>query len=295
MEKDDELKGEGNSYTTEFRQYDPRLGRWLSLDPLASQSPGWTPYRAFFNNPVIYTDPDGLYETKREARQARRGAKDAGYDPGKIRGSKGNYYFGALIGKGDNQDYELFKYKKFDIEPGQYKGGIEFYDAADARGAVPIAESHVREGFDIGMYRVVPYYIDGKLDHYVTSIIVRDPENLARETSRHDYIIGRDKLDQFEKNINPYTWASVLSFEQGAKLHLDQWQIDYANGKYGAAWAGKLKEEWTNPLNILDAVTSIKAPKSRIALEKTTFNTLSSSQQKIIQKMSKKSIRKHRR
>ncbi|MEZ4929190.1 MAG: hypothetical protein R2777_04175 [Chitinophagales bacterium] len=28
MEKDDEVSGDGNQYTTEFRQYDPRLGRW---------------------------------------------------------------------------------------------------------------------------------------------------------------------------------------------------------------------------------------------------------------------------
>jgi len=37
MEKDDEVKGSGNSYTTEFRQYDPRLGRWMSLDPLMAK------------------------------------------------------------------------------------------------------------------------------------------------------------------------------------------------------------------------------------------------------------------
>ncbi|MBI3220470.1 MAG: hypothetical protein HYZ44_13235, partial [Bacteroidetes bacterium] len=39
MEKDPETKGDGNSYTTEFRQYDPRLGRWASLDPLMKQFP----------------------------------------------------------------------------------------------------------------------------------------------------------------------------------------------------------------------------------------------------------------
>jgi hypothetical protein len=33
-EKDNEFKGEGNSYTTEFRQLDTRLGRWLSVDPV---------------------------------------------------------------------------------------------------------------------------------------------------------------------------------------------------------------------------------------------------------------------
>ncbi|MBU3661377.1 MAG: RHS repeat-associated core domain-containing protein [Flavobacteriales bacterium] len=60
MEQDPEAKGEGNSYTTEFRQYDPRLGRWLSLDPLASSFPWQSPYCAFDNNPVLLIDPTGL-------------------------------------------------------------------------------------------------------------------------------------------------------------------------------------------------------------------------------------------
>jgi RHS repeat-associated protein len=60
MEKDDEAKDNGNSYTTEFRQYDPRLGRWLSLDPKMAEFPQWSPYVAFNDNPVMYTDPEGL-------------------------------------------------------------------------------------------------------------------------------------------------------------------------------------------------------------------------------------------
>jgi RHS repeat-associated protein len=63
MEKDPEIKGEGNSYTTEFRQYDPRLGRWLSLDPLMSMFPDMSPYVAFDNNPVYFVDPYGLAST----------------------------------------------------------------------------------------------------------------------------------------------------------------------------------------------------------------------------------------
>jgi RHS repeat-associated protein len=60
MEHDMEVSGEGNSYTTEFRQYDPRLGRWKSLDPLMAQFPWQSPYVAFDNNPIFYTDPLGL-------------------------------------------------------------------------------------------------------------------------------------------------------------------------------------------------------------------------------------------
>ena len=60
MEGDDEVKGVGNSYTTQFRQYDPRLGRWKSLDPLMAIQPFQSPYQAFNNNPIFFTDPLGL-------------------------------------------------------------------------------------------------------------------------------------------------------------------------------------------------------------------------------------------
>lgn len=59
MEHDGEVSGSGNSYTTEFRQYDPRLGRWKSVDPLAHEFPWSSPYVAFNNNPIVFIDPDG--------------------------------------------------------------------------------------------------------------------------------------------------------------------------------------------------------------------------------------------
>ncbi len=42
--------------------YDSDVGRFLSVDPLASQAPSWSTYRAFFYNPISYTDPTGLLE-----------------------------------------------------------------------------------------------------------------------------------------------------------------------------------------------------------------------------------------
>jgi RHS repeat-associated protein len=59
MEKDNEVKGDGNCYTTEFRQYDPRIGRWLTVDPKASKYPYESPFVAFHNNPILYNDPRG--------------------------------------------------------------------------------------------------------------------------------------------------------------------------------------------------------------------------------------------
>lgn len=57
MEKDDEIKGGGNSYTTEFRMLDVRIGRWLSVDPVVHH--GMSPYCTFDNNPIFFKDPSG--------------------------------------------------------------------------------------------------------------------------------------------------------------------------------------------------------------------------------------------
>jgi RHS repeat-associated protein len=54
MEKDDDVSGGGNSYTTQNRQLDTRLGRWFSVDPILHHN--WSPYNAFDANPIIYTD-----------------------------------------------------------------------------------------------------------------------------------------------------------------------------------------------------------------------------------------------
>lgn len=53
-EKDNEISGDGSSYTTQFRQLDPRLGRWMAPDPVFQ--PWQSPYTSMDNNPVNLTD-----------------------------------------------------------------------------------------------------------------------------------------------------------------------------------------------------------------------------------------------
>ena len=52
QEKDDEVYGEGKSLSFEFRQYDSRLGRFWSVDPLTGSYP-WNSTYAFAENRVI--------------------------------------------------------------------------------------------------------------------------------------------------------------------------------------------------------------------------------------------------
>ncbi len=57
MEKEDEIAGEGNSYTATFWQYDSRLGRRWKPDPVMKAN--WSGYAVLGNNPIVYVDKDG--------------------------------------------------------------------------------------------------------------------------------------------------------------------------------------------------------------------------------------------
>lgn len=52
QEKDDEVKGEGNSVNYKYRMHDPRIGRFFAVDPLAHEYPHNSPY-AFSENRVL--------------------------------------------------------------------------------------------------------------------------------------------------------------------------------------------------------------------------------------------------
>ena len=47
------------------RYYDARIGRWLQVDPLASERPGLNPYHYVQNSPINRFDPYGYVDMKR--------------------------------------------------------------------------------------------------------------------------------------------------------------------------------------------------------------------------------------
>ncbi len=57
QEKDNEIYGEGNSYSAEYWQYDARLGRRWNVDPVVKVHE--SPYATFANNPIWFVDPSG--------------------------------------------------------------------------------------------------------------------------------------------------------------------------------------------------------------------------------------------
>jgi len=62
-EQDNETKGYADQIDYGMRIYDPRVGRFMSIDPLQKKYPWYTPYQFAGNKPIWAVDLDGLEES----------------------------------------------------------------------------------------------------------------------------------------------------------------------------------------------------------------------------------------
>jgi RHS repeat-associated protein len=128
MEADDEISGEGNSYDFGARMYNPRVGRFLSLDAYASSLHSLSPYNFASNSPVFKLDPDGNWDIEVHAYNDR--AK-YGYAILIVKNNSGDIIYQTtvrvngtknLIGKARNitngdtpqGDYKILEWRKTD-------------------------------------------------------------------------------------------------------------------------------------------------------------------------------------
>ncbi|MEZ4909208.1 MAG: RHS repeat-associated core domain-containing protein, partial [Saprospiraceae bacterium] len=96
-----EQDSETGLYYYGARYYDPRLGRFLSVDPLAEKYGAWSPYAYTFDNPLKFNDPDGSAPEDFVLLIAKNGAGGQGHMGAVIQDGQGNYYY-ATMGAAEN-------------------------------------------------------------------------------------------------------------------------------------------------------------------------------------------------
>jgi RHS repeat-associated protein len=117
-ENDDEAYGDDNQQDYGMRIYDPRLGRFLSVDPIAAEYPWYTPYQFSGNKPIWAVDLDGLEEKPSHTWNLENTVPKIDPDPTDIQSQQ--FVFESYHrGRGNNQPY-IYKYKNQNGESREY-------------------------------------------------------------------------------------------------------------------------------------------------------------------------------
>jgi RHS repeat-associated protein len=172
-EKDNETYGEGNEYDYGFRIFNPRLGRFLSIDPLTNIYPELTPFQYASNTPIWAIDIDGLeaYPISRDwnADDLANFGNFITEETARIRKAEDNgnvnsytvYDCSDLVisiyvryAMANGLPITLTRYKDFSKYSSSDKEGIDQWDPADPEGSKLRFETYVREMTNTATLRI---------------------------------------------------------------------------------------------------------------------------------------------
>ncbi|WP_428979070.1 RHS repeat domain-containing protein [Flavobacterium lipolyticum] len=193
-------------YDYGFRNYDPALGRWMNIDPLAEISRRWSPYTYAYDNPVLLVDVDGLYV---DTSWIYRKNKDGNYVNKKLveafetfaKSKEGISFLGSFAEKGQviaGHEYsESGKFDKKDID-------LNFVEAKSEESVGDAYTSKETKGKN-GLQITVNLFPSAKTDALI--------DDIGHESFLHADPIAKDFDDDKKFNLSPIDKDIVKQLE----------------------------------------------------------------------------------
>lgn len=237
-ESDDETYGDGNLYDYGFRIYNPRLGKFLSKDPLANSYPWYTPYQFAGNKPIWAIDLDGLEEL--EATQITSGP--------------GGFYPGSVYYVYNKTKENLLQSEWFEMDRKTISGSINnTFVKASYENTVAVVNGGTNYNFYQSIAQRHAYY---DVAHYYNAKY-RDSYWFKAASAVTDWnAVGGAELTNFgflsEDSEDLLTSANIYLFEANMKNFgpwlLKRGEVKGAEGLSGQAFDNKLVEIEQNEL-----------------------------------------------
>jgi hypothetical protein len=230
QEKDDEIKGEGNSLNYTFRMHDPRVGRFFAVDPLFKSYPSNSPFSFSENRLIDSGELEGLeryYKADSKGKSVYYGQVGKS-DEIRILNSSANT---NLIIQANNPKLSLKNRESYSKQ--LLGSSYDTYASVDQAAAVWSIENNDKSkqldrelGSQINKIKISNDRITGKTDASGFVAILGKSVEGDRKDSHGEYNISVQSILDVNENIPGRLSAFVHSHSNGT---------DYFSGNFGDA------------------------------------------------------------